>query len=164
MAQRVNRLFARSLMAGSSPAPGIPFQLGYRPYRQTNPVLLDSQPMKTTPSSLKAAILLAFADCHGTEAERDAGYATRNLSFRAAGPVPRDTAFSIMDEALGGSTYNAFEAKLLRKLPDHSQVTIAREGSVCVYVKGRVYASAKALKADEFDYNVETDETRIWWD
>ena len=135
--------------------------------------------MKTLAPSLPlaAAILLAYSDCHGTEAEMNAGYDTRNLNFRADGPLPRDEAAALMQRAVPHG-YNAFKANVLRKLPDDAQVIIAREGSVCVYVKGNPLSiravDAKAygvnseahpeLRADEISYHAEKDETRIWWD
>jgi hypothetical protein len=94
---------------------------------------------------------------------------TRQLDFRAMSPVSIDVAVKIMAEALGVSEneegYNSFKPSILRKLPKGSQIILAREGSVCVYVQGNV---KNTVKADEHEYiearyplrNV----TRLWWD
>jgi hypothetical protein len=64
-----------------------------------------------------------------------------------------------------GHGYNEFNGQLLAKLPADSLVTIAREDSVCVYVKGQVPCRlTSALKADELDLVANCKETRIWWE
>jgi hypothetical protein len=93
---------------------------------------------------------------------------TRNLQFRASHPVSVDEAVKIMTKALDISSeedegYNIFSPSLLRKLPKNSEVILAREGSVCVYVKG-AFAQPKKMENDEFNYYPETMNTRLWWD
>ncbi len=119
--------------------------------------------MKTNLSSpIAAAIMLAFADCNLTD-ERE-GYAKRNLAFRAPGPLDPIEAADVMREAVPHG-YNEFHADLLALLPADAQVTIAREGSVCIYVSGELSkALADTLKADEYDYDPTTGESRLWWD
>lgn len=145
------------------------------PYSISARNLPESSPMK---NEIRASVLLAFSDCHGSEADMRAGYATRNLQFRAPGPLPVSEAMPLMDEALNGSAYNEFRAELLALLPASAQVTIAREGSVTIYVAGNPLNIAEAnrysystnahsnpkLMADEISYDAEADLTRIWWD
>jgi hypothetical protein len=94
---------------------------------------------------------------------------TRQLDFRAVSPVSVDVAVSIMCEALGVKEneegYNDFSPSMLQKLPKNSQIILAREGSVCVYVKGNI---PNIVDADEHKY-IENhypfrDITRFWWD
>jgi len=137
---------------------------------KTNSALLSSP--------LAVSILTAYADCHCAEHDYNDAIAQRNLNFRAADPVTRDEAVAIMREALAHGSYNEFKPSLLELLPTDAQVTIAREGSVCVYVKGnplniapedaeRYGHNADAnpqFKADEISYDATTDQTRLWFD
>jgi hypothetical protein len=103
----------------------------------------------------------AYSDCWMPWEE---GSQLRDLDFRASEPVSRDEAREIMQEAIPNS-YNAFQARLLLQLPADSRVTIAREGSVCIYVKGKLPDRlCQSMLADEFTYDPARDETRIWWD
>lgn len=100
---------------------------------------------------IKSEVMRAYSDYWGgTE---------RNLRFRASMPVYKDEAISILNECLTDG-YNSFEADNLSSLPDDARITIAREGSVCIYVEGR----CKNIGADEHSYNPSTNETRMWWD
>ncbi len=94
---------------------------------------------------------------------------TRQLDFRAVAPVSVSVAVAIMSEALGVSEdergYNDFKPSILRKLPANAEIILAREGSVCVYVKGNI---PNTVDADEHSY-IENryplrDVTRFWWD
>jgi hypothetical protein len=97
----------------------------------------------------------------------------RNLSFRASKPVEVMEAVKIMTSALGlkhcdENGYNEFSPSQLGLLPVGSMVTLAREGSVCVYVtlpQGAQFTEKQSrdMKADE--YHIEPDGTiRLWWD
>lgn len=99
--------------------------------------------------------------------------ARRNLEFRASEKVSVDEAVNIMTKALRLKSpniegYNAFRPESLKKLPLGSEVTLAREGSVCVYVtlpEGvdvNLRQLATAMDADECDR--EGSQIRIWWD
>jgi len=97
---------------------------------------------------------------------------TRILHFRASEAVPVDEAVKIMALALdckpheGG--YNDFKPNCLKKLPKHSQVTLAREGSVCVYVT----TSTENINEEQLRVKLGADECdilngftiRVWWD
>jgi len=76
-------------------------------------------------------------------------------------------------------SYNIFEPRLLLALPEDSQIFIARESSVCIYVLGEMDKKLqKKMKAAEFDFYDVNDnvfmtgkdkinkikQTRIWWD
>lgn len=85
----------------------------------------------------------------------------RNLNFRASRSVPPKIAKRIMAKAIIG--YNGWEPDLMDHIPDDCEVTIAREGSVCVYVRGKL-ENQNLLHANEIDADLVDDETRIWWD
>jgi hypothetical protein len=71
-------------------------------------------------------------------------------------------AMNIMKQALPDG-YNDFTPQLIDKLPADAKIQIAREGSVCLYVKTTTKLSKASLKADELD-QVEPGLYRIWWD
>jgi len=55
--------------------------------------------------------------------------------------------------------YNNFSPSLLAKLPANSELNLAREGSVCVYVKGDV--DADGFKNDERHFYADKKRTRF---
>ena len=115
--------------------------------------------MNANTQIVEKEIKSAYSDCW-MEGER--GYKLRNLNYRAPFEVSRDDAVAIMDGAVKG--YNQFEPDLLKKFPKCATFQLAREGSVCVYVRanGGKLPSAKTVKADEMD--TEGDFVRYWWD
>ncbi len=99
----------------------------------------------------------AYCDCRlPFEEAKD----IRQLMFKASAPVTKGRAMLIAAAAIPDG-YNDFEAHLLAMLPPQSQVTLAREYSVCVYVTPPVKPIA-AMKASEWD--TKDGVTRIWWD
>ena len=110
-------------------------------------------------ASVRREALEAYADSHPQAIEATM-YSRRKLDWRAPASVSRDEAIAIMRETC--PSYNEFAPDLLKKLPADARVTLAREGSVCVYVDKTGTATAHTLKADEF--NSKGNETRIWWD
>lgn len=110
----------------------------------------------------------------------------RNLHFRASQGCSPEMAEAIMEEVC--PEYNLFKARFLGLLPSDCTVTLAREGSVCIYVrKGETKIPTRSkLKADEYnvlsedtfgkdhyaaannsdksDYGGYKGELRIWWD
>jgi hypothetical protein len=97
----------------------------------------------------------AYADCNDLRNGRD-------LDFCCSVSVTPQEAADIMKEACYG--YNNFEYSLLLKLPAKCCVTLAREGSVCIYVSGKLSTKIlNALGADECD-EIEKNSYRIWWD
>lgn len=83
--------------------------------------------------------------------------------YRSDEFVTRKEAYAIMKWALPRG-YNEFKAELiLEHFSDDTLFQLAREGSVCMYVKGNDIPSKRDLQADEYD--AQTDNTiRIWWD
>lgn len=108
-------------------------------------------------------IYLAYYDSSLEGHSYEESYKVRNLDFRSSEAVHPSIAKKIMDVACPG--YNNFESSLIELLPDDCLVTIAREGSVCLYVTPgkKKIPSAKLLLADEFDVQ-ENGDIRIWWD
>lgn len=97
----------------------------------------------------------AYSDCWSIK-----NYHNRNLNFKASAPVSVPEAIKFLKSSNPGG-YNAFDADILGELPAGAMVTIAREGSVCIYVEGKC---DKLRTADEHDYNPSTNQTRMWWD
>jgi hypothetical protein len=100
---------------------------------------------------------------------------TRNLNFKASAPVSVKDAVTIMTLALDlkkptQKGYNEFSPSLLATLPKGSKVTLAREGSVCAYVKlpdgdTTDLSAIRALtKADECSFSTKAGDIRLWWD
>lgn len=100
-------------------------------------------------------------------------YKSRNLNFRAPASVSVFDAIEIMRIALcvpvsTVDAYNNFRPGYLGMLPTGTKVTLAREGSVCVYVtlpEGMTIdaRTQRAMMVDEF--HPQSDGTiRLWWD
>lgn len=109
------------------------------------------------------SILQAYSDCCDIDGERD-------LGFKASMALDAETASSVLAVAVPDG-YNAFDSSVFAEVVEafpKATFTIAREGSVCVYVNlgTRVWLSRGVqpfLKVDEL--SVETDGTlRLWWD
>lgn len=115
--------------------------------------------MNINTETVRKEVKTAYSDCW---MEGEQGYKLRNLNYRAPFEVSRDEAISIMNGAVEG--YNAFEPGLLKKFPKCATFQLAREGSVCVYVRanGAKLPSAKVVKADE--KSAEGELVRYWWD
>jgi len=107
---------------------------------------------------LEETIREAYADCW---LPWDEGSQRRNLDFRATSAVSRDEARRILHAAIPGG-YNEFEADLVLKLPSGAKITIAREGSVCLYIQNASFSQCSRLEADEI--HNENGEIRLWWD
>ena len=107
----------------------------------------------------------AYADCvpvYSEEISDAEGDKRRNLNFRSSISVSPEEAYRITKATIG-SGYNNFEPKLLKLFKKDCQIQIAREGSVCIYVKGEVLPKQNQLLADEYDKE-ENGWHRIWWD
>ncbi len=89
-------------------------------------------------------------------------YDGSNTMWKNTAMFTKKDAMNIMKQALPGG-YNEFKAELIDKLPADAKIQIAREGSVCLYVKTTTKLSKASLKADELD-EVEPGLYRIWWD
>lgn len=100
----------------------------------------------------------AYIDCN-SKLDWELASKIRNLNFLAPYPVNKEEAINIMKAAVPIG-YNSFKAEILAKLPKDSQIKLAREGSVCVYVKTK--HSIPKLKENE--RSVHNGWIRIWWD
>jgi hypothetical protein len=109
------------------------------------------------------SIIQAYSDCNDVEGERD-------LGFKSARYFDGPTALAIVSVAIPDG-YNAFDSSVMAELVEafpKAVFTIAREGSVCIYVHlgQRLWLNRGAQafsKVDEF--SVEADGTlRLWWD
>ena len=124
---------------------------------------------KITPSTdriVESEVKEAYWDCWGGKNHREPkNYGKRrNLNFKATYPVSRAKAIMVMKKYC--PEYNNFTPNYLAYLPTDSDIYLAREGSVCVYVHTRenlaTDAYKKLLRADEISY--EGNYYRIWWD
>lgn len=114
--------------------------------------------------SVLEEVLEAYADCGLMERDNlsyDEALSRRHLMFRASQFVSRSEAIEICEQAI--IEYNNFQPALLKHLPKNSQILIAREMSVCIYVKGKIKRSSKMME-DSFDFDPTTQLTCIWWD
>lgn len=99
----------------------------------------------------------------GKDAKRFAkAYDGSDTRWKSKTMLNKRDAMAIMKQALPGG-YNEFKAELIDKLPSDAKIQIAREGSVCLYVKTSTKPSRLSLKADEL-MEVEPGTYRIWWD
>lgn len=121
---------------------------------------------KTFKSTLKEC-LIAYQDNH----EEQVG-GERNTNFKATHGVTGQEFVQIINRCNpnGYNEFDAIAAENVRALfGDEAEYTIARESSVCIYVKpkGKVCLNRKVrltdLKADELSYEGEG-VFRIWWD
>jgi hypothetical protein len=115
---------------------------------------------------MKKQTMQAYSDACGVKGDR-------NLHFKAPRTVSVTRAAEIMRQAVPDS-YNEFTADLIDKIgtvAPKARVTLAREMSVCLYLKDSKESLQKvmdlhdenALRADECD--LEPDGTlRLWWD
>jgi hypothetical protein len=116
----------------------------------------------------------AYCDCNNKFSYRE-----RDLSFSASHFLSVEEAVSILEEALSKDentipSYNNFVPGLLMNLPKGTLVKVAREGSVCVYVKNTGFSleemqsiASQFMEVDEVDIsNVAPNSTvyRLWWD
>lgn len=114
-----------------------------------------------------------FPDTIAGQLASTKAYKARNLNFRAPASVSVADAVEIMTVALCVPSpetvaYNNFKPNHLAWLPVGSKITLAREGSVCAYVKlpkGQTIdaRTQRAMMVDEF--HPQSDGTiRLWWD
>lgn len=104
----------------------------------------------------------AYADCWGNKPFEQT-MNVRNLNFKASDPVSRHDAKEIMAQAVPHG-YNEFHAQLIDRLPEDSKITIAREGSVCLYVETpSEMPSRMVMLCDELDA-LTNNLFRLWWD
>lgn len=111
--------------------------------------------------------MIAYADCNMGWEE---GSKIRNLHWEASEYVNREEAEKIMEKALGESeAYNDFHPSVFSHLPENAQIKLARESSVCIYVKRSPGVALSEhhqdkMGADEFNYYDKQQRYRFWWD
>lgn len=105
---------------------------------------------------VKKEVMEAYSDFHDSKNSKK-----RNLNFLASGDVSRDEAYKIMKSAVPEG-YNGFSPELIKRFPADARFTIAREGSVCLYVRGEGLPIGDTVLADECSESGE--EVRYWWD
>ena len=93
-------------------------------------------------------VMQAYADAHMSDYNKARGI--RKLNFLASESVSAVKALTILKDAIPNG-YNGFRYNLLSLFPSDTQVIIAREGSPCLYVKGKKLPSQESLNADEYD-------------
>lgn len=109
-------------------------------------------------------IMTAYSDCNGFSGER-------NLAFFCQTPLTAEELKTLFP-ALVPEGYNAFDpvksvAKMIEVFGEKSEYFVAREGSVCIYVKhlhGNLWFDRVELDADEFLFCPEKQLFRVWWD
>ena len=110
----------------------------------------------------------AYCDSSEKTQKKSGRFEKRNLNFRASDSVSIDEAIKILSVALDcpstECSYNNFKASLLRHLPSDSQITLAREGSVCIYVKTKENIEDLQTVLDADELHSQNGEYRIWWD
>lgn len=111
-------------------------------------------------------IMQAYIDCWDLkdwQKDFDRVTKARNLNFRASAPLMQDQAIAVFKKAVPHG-YNNFRADLLLALPEGCKVTVAREGSVCIYVDPKPSDDVIArLMVDESD-DYQGKGWRLWWD
>jgi hypothetical protein len=96
----------------------------------------------------------AYCDCWDNTQSFWEKIGRRNLGFRASQAVSPKIAAAIMEVCC--KQYNRFAYDLLKLLPDDCEVTLAREGSVCIYVMP--LPSRKELELHDFYEELHADE------
>lgn len=129
-------------------------------------------------TEVSAQVAEAYADCWDFHPGTDEEWlgpswqkvsARRNLEFLATRYLPRDEAKWVMQQWV--KQYNEFTPDVLDALPEEALVRIARESSVCIYVKlpygcNKKLPTAKRMAADERDeqWMQSSQCVRYWWD
>ena len=103
----------------------------------------------------------AYADC--LQPLTEYAMRQRNLNFTASEWTNKEDTLAILTDCLPMG-YNNFESKLIEQFPDDAMFKIAREFSVCLYVKkeAQPLPGQEQMIADELSY--ENGEFRYWWD
>ena len=111
-----------------------------------------------------AEMMSAYSDCNEYSGERDLDYRCEVAMTHAE--------LLIAFEALTPDGYNNFDPKVsipkvIQVFGEDAEYFVAREGSVCVYVKPKrpcVWLNRWEIGADELSYSPITHEFRLWWD
>lgn len=117
-------------------------------------------------------VLNAYADCLPEHVDQDG--LERDLDFLSRDPVSLELATKIMLAACPDG-YNGFNASAMLKIGaifgDDCLVFLARESSVCIYIKpikGNVWldrgGKSMSQLADEVCFDANLGMFRLWWD
>ncbi len=109
-------------------------------------------------------ILQVYADSH------DDLNCERDLDFISINPINGDDLIRIMSKIV--PHYNYFEGQksceqLVKMFGRDAAYFVAREGSVCIYVKPSrklTWLNRQKLDCDEFSYDCDENKFRVWWD
>lgn len=119
---------------------------------------------------LEKEIRKTFADCQSRYADFDVTKNIRRLDWKATQPVSGNEVREALS-AICVDGYNAFDpvnvADAILTVDPEAEVIVAREGSVCLYIKTThnklMMMALNNEAADEAD--VQTDGSiRFWWD
>lgn len=111
--------------------------------------------------------LKAYADCHSETPK-----AERNLSFKATHPLTGEQFVRVMNRVVPDG-YNEFDSVVAENVRsafgENAEYYIAREGSVCVYIKGSkvtgIPRNSKLAGIKNDEVSEDKDGTiRVWWD
>ena len=122
----------------------------------------------STPSDIFDSVNISTMKAYGDANKY--GYRVRDLDYKADSYVTPEEGTKIMRNSLGKYGYNEFKPSLIlrtEELFENPEIRLAREYSVCIYVKGKPKASLSSIKdtmnADEVSKEKDGT-TRIWWD
>ena len=111
----------------------------------------------TKKEKVKQEVETAYADL--ILDDMDQAMKQRNLDFRASEELSPAECKEVLS-FMGG--YNDFTPNVLDKFPADSKIVIAREGSVCLYARGKGLPSKEKVCADE--KGEDGPYYRYWWD
>lgn len=125
--------------------------------------------MKSLSKNLHAynEIMQAYSDCNDNSGER-------NLNYFCNTPLTAEELIALMPKCIPDG-YNNFDPVktieyVVETFGNKAQYHVAREGSVCIYIKagpGNLWLGTgdeKEMNADEFIFDGDRQMFRVWWD
>lgn len=128
-----------------------------------NPI--DKVKAQSKTLALVDEVMTAYSDCNGHKGPR-------NLGYIASKSVTAQEICNLMRAAVPEG-YNGFEADksipVLVEFFGDAEYFVAREGSVCIYIKPKqnvwfTRRTVDCLNADEVLFDSEKQMFRVWWD
>jgi hypothetical protein len=116
--------------------------------------------------TIKAEVIAAYSDCNESPSERNLRYFSReSVSYKEA----HDILLAAIPDGYNGFDPNESMIKLIEIFGEGCKIHIARESSVCLYLKPdqRVWLSRDAeigKLADEVSFDHDLGMFRVWWD
>lgn len=116
-------------------------------------------PKQTLDQIYEKEIYAVYGDCNNIGKPHQ-----RCLDFKSPKFFKKAQAKSILKKAVHG--YNSFTYSCLDCLPEKAEISIAREGSVCLYIQNCKISRkmANKMSVDEFDWDAKRNCYRLWWD